>query len=348
MEMKTNKKVCVLLLHNRHNSGLYYYAGIYKDSYPGSKLVLLSDLYPHSSQWIILLFFLFFRNRIKSFIEKELQQYDLVHICDNPVYSGYVLQLLKSNGIKTLFTLHDPEPHLTNTFKGMIKNMLTKSLLRLSYRRIARSPLLKLHLHNEWPVPYGIKPLIAPHPIYPVETFLNHDPGKRLTIGFFGRLEYYKGFDIFLDIVERLDRNINPDKVKVVIAGQGELPEIPEFANIVLELHHGFVENALFDRLVSETDIILLPYRQATQSGVLLKALSFNVPVITSEEKHLTCYLKQDETGKILSLENLDLWVKQLEYFVHQRDELHRLSANISQYRKLYDPVEIVKYLYVW
>lgn len=341
-----DKKVCIILLHNRNDSGLYNYAEIYRNAYPSSTLLLLSDLYPNTSQWVILFSFSFFKKRIVKKIKNDLMKFDLVHICDNPIYSFKILNLLHYYKIATIFTLHDPQAHLENSVKSKIKNKIYIWLLSSIYKLISKSKYIKLHLHYNWPIPDHIKPIILPHPIYPLVNYKRRKQNDFLTIGFFGRLEYYKGYDIFIDLITKLDKIVIKNKVKVIIAGQGKVDVIDSFKNIDVEVQNGFIENSLFDSLIANSDLVLMPYRQASQSGILMKALSFEVPAMVSNLDELTSYLIPDITGIILDLDKMQSWLDKLVYYSNNIDEITILSINISNHKYKYEPSLIAKKLY--
>jgi len=341
-----NKRVCILLLHNRMDSGLYNYALIYKNAYPNSELLLLSDLYLGSSHWKILLLFFFFRKRIVSKIKDELTKFDLVHICDNPIYSLSILKLLARHSIRTIFTVHDPEAHLENTLKKRIKNKLSIFQLKRIYRFVSNSSVIKLHFHYNWSFPFSFQPIVLPHPLYQTKHDITKKQNDILTVGFFGRLEYYKGFDIFLKLISALDSYVAKGEVRVIIAGKGLVDPTFKPQNIDLELHTGFVDDDLFDSLISETDLILMPYRQASQSGVLMKALSFNIPVIVNDLPELKHYIIPHTTGLVLDLNDDTKWLDKLIFYVSNKTDLEKLSANIKKYKMEFEPSKLASEMY--
>jgi glycosyltransferase involved in cell wall biosynthesis len=338
-------KVCLLLIHNRHNSGLYDYCEIYNKAYSNSKIELLSDLYPYKSQWIIFLFFFLYKKRINVQIKKQLKNYDIVHICDNPIYSLSILKLFEKNSINTIFTLHDPKSHISNKIKLKIKNWFSNNNSKRIYKFISKSSSIKLHIHYKWDIPYLNNPIIQPHPHYPIENNKQKELNDSLTIGFVGRLEYYKGFDIFIRIIKQLDQFVQHKQVNVVIAGGGQINEEIELKNINLKLYNKFIESDSFDSLIQSIDIILLPYREASQSGVLMKAITYDIPVILNDLDELTCYINSD-TGCIIPISEEKMWVEKLLYFVQNKHEINKMSKNISKQKYIYNPEFIANELY--
>ena len=139
---KINKKVCILLLHNTKETGLYEYARIYHQVYQNSEIVLLSQLYSNISQWEILFRFSFYRKRIEKKIKEELSSYEIIHICDNPIYSLNVIKILNKYKINTIYTLHDPESHYEKSIKDNLKKRLKIKLQNYSLNKISNYSFL--------------------------------------------------------------------------------------------------------------------------------------------------------------------------------------------------------------
>lgn len=346
--VSAKKNVCIILLHNRKDTGLYNYALIYKKAYPQSTIYLMSDLYPNVSQWAMLFLFFRYKSRIKKQIKKELIKYDLVHICDNPAYSFKILKLFHKYKIKTIYTLHDPKCHLENSFKNKLKNQMEISFFNRTFRIISKSPYIVLHLHYMWSKLNSLRPVILPHPIYPLEqdNLKMRNNTITLTIGYFGRLQYYKGFDIFQNLILRLDELVPKNRIKVIIAGDGQINPIKALKNIAIELHNGFIEDGLFDTLINNCDLVLLPYRQASQSGILMKAMTFNVPVIASNLEELTSYINPGLTGLVIDIADIQQWIEKLIYYSNNINELHLMSQNIKNLKHQYEPSFIANILY--
>jgi glycosyltransferase involved in cell wall biosynthesis len=340
------KKVCILLLQNRQNSGLYEYATLFNKGYCSSSLILLSDDYPGISQWRFLLFFFKYKRGIREKIE-SLKQFDVIHICDNPVYSHLILELLEKSSIKFIYTLHDPEFHLESDLKGKFKNFISNLFVKKVLKLINISHYGKIHIHRKWDIKNLLKPaIILPHPRYINNQDSVRDFNGTLTIGFFGRLEYYKGIDIFLQFLDRLDLMVSKGSLKVIIAGEGRLNKLPTLQNVVLEIHNYFVDLVKFDDLVSSTHLILLPYRQASQSGILMKALSFNIPVMVSDLVELTSFVLPNQTGICLPLDDNEKWIQYLLGFISDRTLLIEMSLNIKNMKEFNDPVMLANELY--
>lgn len=104
------------------------------------------------------------------------------------------------------------------------------------------------------------------------------------TLLFFGRIEKYKGLGYLIEATRILTARGIP--VKVVIAGRGgelEKYRASILANTCFELIDRFIDRKDVRSLFERANIVVLPYTDATQSGVVSLALRFARPVIASD-----------------------------------------------------------------
>lgn len=128
--------------------------------------------------------------------------------------------------------------------------------------------------------------IVLEHPAYDfgkVETprVLNEIP----IFLFFGRVVKYKGLDLFLKAVELFDKEmkrLNKD-YKIIIAGDGEIEK--EDLNIInnnknIELINRYIDEAEIPEIWNRSDVCVLPYIEASQSGVVAIAINKAMPCI--------------------------------------------------------------------
>ncbi|MDO9713143.1 glycosyltransferase family 4 protein [Paracraurococcus lichenis] len=112
---------------------------------------------------------------------------------------------------------------------------------------------------------------------------------------FFGRLRHYKGLDLLRNAWPRL-RAIRPDaRLRVVGEGNAEAcaPGLARLPGVDVEQR--WVPDAELAPLIASTRALVLPYREASQSGVLPLALALGVPVVATAVGGLP---EQVEDGK--------------------------------------------------
>lgn len=107
-----------------------------------------------------------------------------------------------------------------------------------------------------------------------------------LSLLAFGAVRPYKGFDIAIRALAELDRSV---RVRLTIAGVfwdggAELRRLVSELGLQdrVELRDGFVSNEQAALLFSAADAAVLPYRSATQSGVVQLAFAYGIPVLAT------------------------------------------------------------------
>jgi glycosyltransferase involved in cell wall biosynthesis len=172
--------------------------------------------------------------------------------------------------------VHDPQPHSGDagiTFSlpvRLVSRMaeLTSFCLIIHSARLIeqiRRPLRRLPIGV---VPHGADIAPAPAPI----------PRKRRLL-IFGRLYAYKGVDTALDAFRALPEEMSD--VQLIVAGRGPLAALARGQSRV-EVHEGYVTDTDVDDLLDSASLVLLPYKDATQSGVGSQAVGRGVPCVVS------------------------------------------------------------------
>ena len=118
------------------------------------------------------------------------------------------------------------------------------------------------------------------------------------TILFFGRLEHYKGLDLFVEAAEIAAQSV--PHLRAIVAGQGSdasrcqaLVRSPA----LFDWRLGFVPNEETASLFAEASVVVLPYRDASQSGVVPMAFANGRPVIATDVGALSEAVHDGENG---------------------------------------------------
>lgn len=159
------------------------------------------------------------------------------------------------------------------------------------------------------------KYVVSPHPLYDHygEKIAKEKAEKELGIGsgrknllFFGLIRDYKGLDILIDSFSQLD-----ESYQLIIAGepygsfekyQRLIDSSPNRERIFPILE--FVPEKDVYKLFSAADVVVLPYRSATQSGISSVAYHFETPIITTNVGGLKETIADKGTGIVV--DNVD------------------------------------------
>ena len=126
-------------------------------------------------------------------------------------------------------------------------------------------------------------------------------PGEGLRLLMFGRIFAYKGLTTLLRAESLLPGG--PGEPRITIAGRGDDPM--ERRDLMrdpgrYDIRHRFIEDAEVAQLFLDTDVVVLPYTEASQSGVLLLAASFGKPVIVTDVGELRATVEPAGIGLVV------------------------------------------------
>ncbi|MFT3678844.1 MAG: glycosyltransferase [Ferruginibacter sp.] len=143
---------------------------------------------------------------------------------------------------------------------------------------------------------------------------------------FFGFIRKYKGLDILLDAVKKLKESGFKD-FKLVIAGEfyddrKQYDEQVERLGIQdhLILKSDFIPDSEVKYYLCAADVVIQPYRNATQSGVTPLAYHFEVPMIVTNVGGLPSLVPDGKVGLVAEPNAVSIAEKTIEYFEKGRN----------------------------
>jgi glycosyltransferase involved in cell wall biosynthesis len=232
---------------------------------------------------------------------------------------------------KTILTVHDPVPHTGTDLAYVTQNLIN--------RAITRQLVTSFHVHGHYcytqlvnqigsdrPILNGVHGVILvpePHELCVAE------PGRILM---FGRMEAYKGLEVLLDAADILrERGV---KFQLILAGRG--PELERLSdriekNADIHVFKRFLTPKEAIEQFQKASFVVLPYLNATQSGVLAASLANARPVIASDTGGLAEIIDHDVNGMILPPNNAVALADACEKLLNDRTMLQKLS-NATQH----------------
>ncbi|MFK5951342.1 MAG: glycosyltransferase family 4 protein [Methylococcales bacterium] len=228
---------------------------------------------------------------------------DIIH-CQETLKDYQVMALPFLSKYPFVLTIHDHVPHSGSD------TQILKNSRHGRYRKILRKHADAFIVHGEkiaeemrlmWP---GLKNSIytANHGVLgELPEKMNYDWEDSLLL-FFGRIEEYKGLRYFLDALDILDKR--GIKVHGLIAGKGTASMDRERQRIAVmdncEFRDEYIDNAVIPELFSSAHIVVLPYVDATQSGVASFALQYGRPIIATNVGGLPEMVRNNYNGLII------------------------------------------------
>jgi len=204
---------------------------------------------------------------------------------------------------KFFYTIHDPVPH---SGEANWKVSLPRFLFLFFpyprgyffYSEFAKKQFMEYYKKDTYPK-YLLK--MYPYSIY--KKYAKETPSARKHILFFGTLSFYKGIDVLLKAMPSVFRKF-PNESLVVAGRRNENynfnEDLPaEYKDKIILLDH-YISNLDLVILLQESKLVICPYLDATQSGVLMTANAINTPVIASNVGAFPEYIDNNETGMLV------------------------------------------------
>lgn len=249
---------------------------------------------------------------------------DIVHVQQGHLWLNLALDAFR--GYRLVVTAHDVAQHPGDAGAARTPSAILRRPFRRADRVIVHAQALRHDLAAE-----GIdvsKVHVIPHiAIGPVET------GPASTaIGddvlFFGRIWGYKGLDYLIDAQPAISAAV--PSARIVIAGGGE--DLDRYRRrmhdpSVFEIHEGYIEEALRDELFARARVVVLPYIEASQSGVVPVAYAFARPVVATRVGGLPEVVDEGRTGYLVPPRDADALATRVIRLLTDTAEARRLGA---------------------
>lgn len=154
---------------------------------------------------------------------------------------------------------------------------------------------------------------------------------KKRTFMFFGYIRPFKGLDILARAMEQL--KLRSDKFNVIIAGSGDDPFLDFFKSqsncFVL---NKMISNQELNALFKMADVILMPYKSASQTGIAPTAYLFGKPIIATRVGALPDVVYHEKNGLLIEPENVEELSEAMMRLIDDSDLLKRLSEGTRSY----------------
>lgn len=160
------------------------------------------------------------------------------------------------------------------------------------------------------------------------------DNSKR-TFLFFGGIRTYKRLDLFIKASNYFKNDAN-----FIVAGN--CPNWEVYKDLIdsdnnIKCDIRFIENEDIANYYSCSDFLVLPYDDSTQSGPLLTAYNYNLPIIASSLPYFKEMIVDKQTGLIFEVGNIESLISAIAYAINMTPEAYSfMKDNMDIQRKLY------------
>jgi len=201
---------------------------------------------------------------------------DAVHFQESV---GTDLRLLLAAGVpwrRYALTVHDPAPHPGDQWP-LVRRVGLRVLLRGAGVVFVHSEVLKEVLLASGGTSAPV--VVVPHGMDPPQVAPLNGSASLL---FFGRIStYYKGLDVLLDAMPRVWARV--PEATLTIAGAGEIDDHPVLGDRRIVLRNEHIRDEEVPALFAASTCCVLPYREASQSGVGSRAKSYGRAIVATD-----------------------------------------------------------------
>ena len=268
-------------------------------------------------------FMIFGKSKIKSHFADI--QFDYVITTMQHLWSLDISKLV--NAKRIVWLCHDPVPH---SGSGKIDKFLSDQFAKLADDTVVLTkkfiPIVceqwGLSVNNVHYMPHGRQ--LMYNSFEPNKTFYSDN---NINFLFFGYIREYKGLSVLANAYKRL--LVYSDNITLTIAGSGDFsPYKKEFDGLhnVRVVNRYIADNEVGAFFSGPNVVTVMPYLDATQSGVSLTAMEFNSIIIASNTGGLKEQLADGTIGIFCEPGNESDLFEKMRYVVDNYNDLAKIE----------------------
>jgi glycosyltransferase involved in cell wall biosynthesis len=147
----------------------------------------------------------------------------------------------------------------------------------------------------------------------------------------FGRIKPYKGIDVFIKSAKIVREKLGSD-FEVLIAGKGDSSYfqglLSDSEREYIRIRNEFIPNDEIQTIIGKARFLVLPYTDASQSGIIPLAYTFAKPVVVSDVGSIAEAVQNGETGYIFRAGDAEELAKIMIRLLEDPAECDRLGRN--------------------
>lgn len=256
---------------------------------------------------------------------------------------GTVCRIAKSKRTRRISVVHNLIPHEHRLGDKLFSGFFVKS--NDGFVTLSRSVLEELNLFD----PKKRRPRVfSPHPVYDhYGATLTRKESLELIglresqnyVLFFGFIRDYKGLDLLFDAMA--DERIAQKGVKLIVAGEfygDPKPYLEQMKRLDISdrvvMHTEFIPDHEVNRYFCAADLVVQPYKNATQSGVSQIAYHFEKPMVVTNVGGLPEIVPDGKAGFVVEPDAQQIADAIIRFFDEGWTE--RLKEGVRQEKEKY------------
>ena len=288
------------------------------------KNLIIIPTYTNKYDFILksIIFFLIGRFKVKSLIKKI--DIDVIYVpCFHPWFS--IINQMKQNA-KKIITVHDPIPHSGSFFKNKLIWLLQKKDLIKADEIIILSNIFGEYIIKKYKKKQN-QVHVIPHGVFNyyknTASQIKNDfyDNEKINFLFLGRIEPYKGLNILGQAYKEIENKYK--NVSLTIAGNGDFSPYEKYFTDLknFRLINRWIKDDEVNSFFQGKNVItVLPYLDATQSGVINIAMMNKSLVIATNTGGIKEQLENKKTGILISSNNTQELAQAMDYAINNRE----------------------------
>ncbi|MDR1730088.1 MAG: glycosyltransferase [Prevotellaceae bacterium] len=256
-----------------------------------------------------------------------------------PCFGTIARVIKKDKKITCIGLVHNMIPHEPNLLDKLFPPYFVDAMD--SFVALSKSVVKDISVYDRKNKPKNF----SPHPIYDhygeimsresALSKLNLDKKKRYLL-FFGFIRAYKGLDLLLDAFA--DKRLRAYNLKLIVAG--EFYENEQFylekINALgiksdVELRTHFIPDSEVNAYFCAADIVVQPYKSATQSGVTQIAYYFEKPMLVTDVGGLAEIVPNGKVGYVVTPNAQSIAAALVDFYENDREKFFSENAKIEK-----------------
>lgn len=253
--------------------------------------------------------------------------------------------ILKRKGLKIIFTAHNILPH--NSGNKCFNKL--KKYYDLVDIICVHSQTTKIELCEKFMLSTD-KIYVIPHGVF--FSHINDDLLNKninlfrkkykispniIVFSSLGLQSHYKGVDLLISVWSETKELYTNSNVRLILAGRNDGIDYSKIKNIKnVIIIDEFISEQDFQSLLHMSDLILLPYKKISQSGVLFSALGHNIPVLVSNIGGLPDPLTIADVGWNIGMPNFTNLRSCLLELLSNPEKIYSIKNSQEEFKKIH------------
>ncbi len=263
----------------------------------------------------------------------ESEKFDVVLCTMSHLWNFFMVSSISASGARYVLTLHDGMLHPGEDYyfrRKSFEHEMAHVDHVVTLSNHVRDVVCKHHkfpLNRTSVIPLGSFGEEEPFPKkYPRE--------GDLKLLFLGRIVKYKGLHFLLEAYRKLREE--KARVSLTIAGSGDIEEYAEqFRGLEgITLEHRWLDDSDFPRFCRAADVLVCPYVEASQSGVVPGALQAGLPSVVTPAGGLKEQVSHMKTGYVCEDISSESVYKGIRFLLDNPSEYEKMSIAALAYVK--------------